>query len=54
MKVIVIPEEKAEIESNFDIDPFLHVDEWAPLPPEDAPTDLAHEHDHYFYGVEKR
>jgi hypothetical protein len=51
MKVTVIPEEEAEIEPNFDIDPFLPVDEWAPLPPEDAPTDLAHQHDHYLYRV---
>ena len=55
MKVFVLPEEEAaEIEPNFDLDPFLNVDAWAPLPPENAPGDLAHQHDHYLYGVNKR
>lgn len=51
-QVIVIPEEEMEKEPGFDEDPFLHVDEWAPFPPEDAPKDLAHKHDYYLYGKE--
>lgn len=52
MRVIVTPEEE-EKEPNFDADPFLYVDEWAPVPPEDAPKDLAHQHNHYLYGTKK-
>ena len=53
MRVIVTPEKK-EKEPNFDADPFLHVDEWTPVCPEDAPRDLARQHDHYLYGTEKK
>jgi hypothetical protein len=52
--VVVIPEEKTKKEPEFDADPFLHVDEWAPFPPQDAPEDLAHRHDYYLYGKEKQ
>lgn len=54
IRVIVIPEEEMEKESDFAADPFLYVDEWAPASPEDAPKDLAHQHDYYLYGTEKR
>jgi hypothetical protein len=54
MQVMVIPEEKMKREPDFDADPFLYVDEWAPFPPKDAPEDLAHKHDYYLYGKEKR
>ena len=54
MRVIVTPEEKHKIEPNFEADPFLQVDEWAPLTPEDTPGDLAHQHDHFLYGTEKK
>jgi hypothetical protein len=54
MRVIVTPEEEVETEPNFDADPFLGVDEWAPVSPEDAPRDLAHQHNHYLYGIEKK
>ena len=54
MRVIVTPQEEVETEPNFDADPFLCVDEWAPVCPEDAPRDLAHQHDHYLYGIEKK
>jgi hypothetical protein len=53
MRVIVTSEE-IEREPNFDADPFLYVDEWAPISPEDAPTDLAHQHNHYLYGVKRK
>lgn len=53
MHVIVIPVEEAGVKPNFSADPFLDVDEWAPLPPEDAPADLAHRHDFYLYGKKK-
>src|SRR4030065_430716 len=48
------PQEKQKIEPNFEADPFLQVDEWAPLTPEDTPGDLAHQHDHFLYGTEKK
>ncbi len=32
-------------EPDFDADPFLEVDKWAPETPEETPTDLAHQHD---------
>jgi hypothetical protein len=54
MQVMVIPEEKMKREPDFDADPFLYVDEWAPFPPKDAPEDLAHKHDYYLYRKEKR
>lgn len=54
MQVVVIPEEKMKREPDFDTGPFLYVDEWAPFPPKDAPEDLAHQHDYYLYGKEKR
>ena len=54
MRVTVTPEEEAEIEPNYDRDPFLCIDDWAPLPSEDTPGDLAHQHDHYLYGVNKK
>jgi len=54
MRVIVTPEEELETERNFDADPFLYVEEWAPVAPEDSPRDLAHQHDHYLYGMEKK
>lgn len=54
MRVIVTPEEEVETEPNFDADPFLCVEEWAPVPPENAPRDLAQQHDHYLYGIEKK
>lgn len=54
MRVIVTPEEEVETEPNFDADPFLDVHEWAPVSPEDAPRDLAHQHNHYLYGIEKK
>ena len=41
-------------EPDFEADPFLEVDKWALETPEGAPTDLAHQHDHYLYGVEKK
>jgi len=34
--------------------PFLQVDKWAPETPEETPTNLAHQHDHYLYGIEKK
>jgi hypothetical protein len=54
MHVIVTPVEESGAEPDFNSDPFLSVDEWAPLPPEDAPADLAHQHDFYLYGKEKQ
>jgi hypothetical protein len=51
MKVVVKLEVK---EPDFEADPFLEVDKWAPEPPEETPTDLAYQHDHYLYGIEKR
>jgi hypothetical protein len=51
MKVVVMSEVK---EPEFDADPFLEVDKWAPEPPDETPTDLAYQHDHYLYGIEKR
>ncbi len=54
MRVIVTPVEEVETKPDFDADPFLYVGEWAPVSPEDAPKDLAHQHDHYLYGMEKR
>ncbi|MEW6447266.1 MAG: hypothetical protein AB1426_04140 [Bacillota bacterium] len=39
---------------DFGKDPFLSVDEWAPESPDDAPVDLAHRHDRYLYGADKR
>jgi len=53
MKVVVMPMSEVK-EPDFDADPFLRVDEWAPEPPEETPTDLAYQHDHYLYGMEKR
>ncbi len=53
IRVKVIPMEETEIEPDFNADPFLNVDEWAPLLIEDAPRDLAHQHDFYLYGKEK-
>ena len=50
IRVVVMPEVK---EPDFDADPFLRVDDWAPKPPEETPTDLAYQHDHYLYGREK-
>jgi len=52
MKVVVMPVSEVK-EPDFDADPFLRVDEWAPEPPEETPTDLAYQHDHYLYGIEK-
>ncbi len=51
-QVIVIPEKEIKEEPMFDKDPFLNVDDWAPIPPEDIPDDLAHRHDYYLYGKE--
>ena len=48
-----MPEEMKK-EPDFEADPFLEVDKWALETPEGAPTDLAHQHDHYLYGVEKK
>jgi hypothetical protein len=53
MKVVVMPVSEVK-EPDFDADPFLRVDEWTPEPPEEAPTDLAYQHDHYLYGIEKK
>ena len=53
MKVVVMPMSEVK-EPDFDADPFLRVDEWAPEPPEGTPTDLAYQHDHYLYGSEKK
>lgn len=53
LRVVVTPENEIE-KPDFDADPFLHVDEWAPVPPDEAPSDLAQQHDHYLYGVEKQ
>lgn len=39
---------------DFNLDPFLTVDEWAPSVPESVPTDLACEHDHHLYGTSRR
>lgn len=39
---------------NYEADPFLYVDEWAPDLGENVPEDLAEEHDHYLYGTPKR
>ena len=47
----VVPGDK---KIDFDADPFLHVDEWLPSPSEDIPKDLAHQHNHYLYGIEKQ
>ncbi len=52
-KVIVIPEREIEKKPDFESDPFLTVDEWAPLIINELPGDLAHQHDHYLYGTEK-
>jgi hypothetical protein len=52
MKVVTPMTERKE--PDFDADPFLQVDKWAPETPEETPTDLAHQHDHYLYGVEKK
>jgi len=52
MKVVTPMTERKE--PDFDADPFLHVDKWAPKTPEETPTDLAHQHDHYLYRVEKK
>ena len=52
MKVVTPMTERKE--PDFDADPFLKVDKWAPETPEEAPTDLAHQHDHYLYGLEKK
>jgi hypothetical protein len=52
MKVVTPMRERKE--PDFDADPFLQVDKWAPETPEETPTDLAHQHDHYLYGVEKK
>ena len=49
-----VPEEMEVAEPDFDADPFLEVDKWAPETPEETPTDLAHQHDHYLYGIEKK
>lgn len=49
-----MPEEMEVAEPDFDADPFLEVDKWAPETPEETPTDLAHQHDHYLYGIEKK
>ena len=54
VQVVVIPEKEIEKEIDFDADPFLNVDDWLPFPPEDAPNDLAHQHNHYLYGIEKQ
>ncbi len=51
-QVIVIPEEEIKEEPMFDEDPFLNVDDWAPIPPKDVPEDLAHRHDYYLYEKE--
>ena len=51
MKVVTPMTERKE--PDFDADPFLQVDKWAPETPEETPTDLAHQHDHYLYGVEE-
>ena len=52
MKVVIPMTERKE--PDFDADPFLQVDKWAPETPEETPTDLAHQHDHYLYGVKKK
>ena len=49
-----VPEEMTVAEPDFDADPFLQVDKWAPETPEETPTDLVHQHDHYLYGIEKK
>lgn len=36
---------------DYEGDPFLYVDEWAPDPGENIPEDMAEEHDHYLYGT---
>jgi len=54
MRVLVTPENEVETEPNFNADPFLYVDEWTPVFSEDSPADLAHQHDHYLYGTEKK
>jgi len=54
MQVMVISEKELEKKIDFDADPFLHVDEWLPFPSEDIPKDLAHQHNHYLYGIEKQ
>ncbi len=53
MRVIVIPEEKQRDKPNFNADPFVHVDKWAPAINESIPADLAHQHDYYLYGTDK-
>jgi len=47
---------KERKEPDFDADPFLQVDKWAPEAPEDkdTPRDLAYQHDHYLYGMKKK
>jgi hypothetical protein len=52
MKVVTPVAEREE--PDFDADPFLQVDKWAPETPEETPADLAHQHDHYLYGIEKK
>jgi len=53
-KVIIIPERKMKKKPDFESDPFLIVDEWAPPVITELPGDFAHQHDHYLYGTEKR
>ncbi|MCR4289349.1 MAG: hypothetical protein NUV86_03700 [Candidatus Scalindua sp.] len=54
MQVVVIPEKEMEKVIDFAADPFLKVDDWLPLSPGNTPRDLAHQHNHYLYGTEKK
>lgn len=42
---------KAEhkLQPQYEINPFLYVDNWAPDLPSDIPNDLAERHDYYLY-----
>ncbi len=54
MEVFVSPVEEVKTKPDFAADPFLYVEEWVPPSPHDVPEDLAHQHDHYLYGIQKK
>lgn len=52
--VVVELEKGRSRKPDFSQDPFLYPDKWLPEAPGDVPEDLAHHHDYYLYGAEKR
>ncbi|MBS1259535.1 MAG: hypothetical protein MAG551_02607 [Candidatus Scalindua arabica] len=54
MRVVVIPEKEMGKVIDFDADPFLNIDDWLPSSPDNTPRDLANQHNHYLYGIEKK